>query len=543
MGDSDSESDFELHAVDSVQDGFSDPPSDVPSEEPATDDDVETGTDDTDGGDGAEIPDAHGMQETDNDGKANDGSKGKKRKRAMPTDLAFRLRVCRHFHQCKNKKETAHKYTIQPKQVRAYLAQEENLKAHVLAGKRKARRLAGGGAKPKHLQWEKKLLDWVHHMQEKKRKVTRRRVIKHATRLFKEMTNRDELSNKLLLNWKKRNNKSFVRTKRHVKHADDTLMQAAQKFHHSLRRAAKLSVDIGLGMGKFDPDLVANMDETGISITAHRKVLVSKGSEGIIIDGPFGAVSLKRFATVVITVFRKEQLVKPLIIFRGQGKHLEPLTWDSRVVVHFQEDAWMDVKGMETVYVPLWERAVKQHPHKKVLLADALGAHFKKEVLSMFHAAKTWVCRIPEGTTSFLQYLDVYFFATWKYTLYNILDDVAEILEEANTKRVSASEKRVLVTKAVADAWDATIPKTATTCPQAFGKLGYTSGHGEVVSLRSLSDYKFDPDEAFADVCVTGADGAGAASSAAVSHASSKGKPQSPLSSSELLCSGVETAS
>ena len=181
----------------------------------------------------------------------------------------------------------------------------------------------------------------------------------------------------------------------------------------------------------------------------------------------------------------------------------------------------MDVKGMETVYVPLWECAVKEHPHKKVLLADALGAHFKKDVLSMFHAATTWVCRIPERTTSFLQYLDVYFFATWKDTLYNILDDVAEILEEGNTKGVSASEKRVLVTKAVADAWDATILKTATVRPQAFGQLGYTWGHGEVVSLRSLPDHKFDPDEAFADVCVTGADGARAAPSAAVAHASS----------------------
>ena len=56
---------------------------------------------------------------------------------------------------------------------------------------------------------------------------------------------------------------------------------------------------------------------------------------------------------------------------------------------------------------------------------------------------------------------------------------------------------------------------------KAFGQLGYTWGHGEVVSLRSLPDYKFDPDEAFADVCVTGADGAGAAPSAAVAHASS----------------------
>ena len=255
-----------------------------------------------------------------------------------------------------------------------YLAQENDLKAQVVAGKRKARRVSRVGSKPNHPVWEKKVPDWVKDMQAQERKVTRQRFAKHATRLLKALTNKTELSNKLLLSWKKRNNKSFVRTKCRVKDADDTLMKAAQKFHHSMRRAATLGVDIGLGIGQFDPDLIANMDETRISITADRKMLVSKGTESIILDGPFGTVSLKRFATVVLTVFRKAQLVKPLIIFRGQGKRLgtESFRWDSRVVVHFQEEAWMDVKGMETVYVPLWQRAAKQQPHKKVLLADVV---------------------------------------------------------------------------------------------------------------------------------------------------------------------------
>ena len=84
---------------------------------------------------------------------------------------------------------------------------------------------------------------------------------------------------------------------------------------------------------------------------------------------------------------------------------------------------------------------------------------------------------------------------------------------------MSASEKRVLVTKAVVDAWEATLQKTAASPAEAFGKLGYTWGHGEVVYLSSLPDYKFDPDEHFQDICVTGADGAGA-SSAAVALAS-----------------------
>ena len=63
-------------------------------------------------------------------------------------------------------------------------------------------------------------------------------------------------------------------------------------------------------------------------------------------------------------------------------------------------------------------------------------------------------------------------FSIWKDMLYNILDDVAEVLEEAGSRGVSASEKRVLITKAVAEAWQATVQKTAATRPEAFGKLG-----------------------------------------------------------------------
>ena len=63
-------------------------------------------------------------------------------------------------------------------------------------------------------------------------------------------------------------------------------------------------------------------------------------------------------------------------------------------------------------------------------------------------------------------------------------------------------------------------PGTAANRPETFGKLGDTWGHGEVVGLRSLPNYTFGPDENFVDVRVRGADGAGAASSAAVAHAS-----------------------
>ena len=43
------------------------------------------------------------------------------------------------------------------------------------------------------------------------------------------------------------------------------------------------------------------------------------------------------FLLVAWRIFRKDQFVKPLIIFRGQGKRLgtKSFRWDKRIVFHF----------------------------------------------------------------------------------------------------------------------------------------------------------------------------------------------------------------
>ena len=58
-----------------------------------------------------------------------------------------------------------------------------------------------------------------------------------------------------------------------------------------------------------------------------------------------------------------------------------------------------------------------------------------------------------------------YFFAVWKDTVYNIPDHGAEILKDAGNQRLSASENRVLVIKAVVDDRMATVQKIAAKRP------------------------------------------------------------------------------
>ena len=49
--------------------------------------------------------------------------------------------------------------------------------------------------------------------------------------------------------------------------------------------------------------------------------------------------------------------------------------------------------------------------------------------------------------------------------------------------------------KVVADAWEATLRKTHANCVEMFGKLGYTWGHNDIISLRPLPEHKFAPCE------------------------------------------------
>ena len=106
---SDSDSDFELHEVDPVVDGFSNAFSETSSEEhqerdsgqEADNDDVDSGNDSN----GAYIHGADDAQHADDAAVAESKGTGKKQKRRAETDLAPRLRVCRHFHECKTRRQ------------------------------------------------------------------------------------------------------------------------------------------------------------------------------------------------------------------------------------------------------------------------------------------------------------------------------------------------------------------------------------------------------------------------------------------------------
>lgn len=93
-----------------------------------------------------------------------------------------------------------------------------------------------------------------------------------------------------------------------------------------------------------------------------------------------------------------------------------------------------------------------------------------------------------QGMTLAIQFLDLYFFAYFKH-LYSLhIDDVVSQLQ---VPKLSACEKRIIMTKAVAHAWKKV--QDVVHFEDLFRKLGYIHPRKGPIKLDVLPDYHFDP--------------------------------------------------
>ena len=98
---------------------------------------------------------------------------------------------------------------------------------------------------------------------------------------------------------------------------------------------------------------------------------------------------------------------------------------------------------------------------------------------------------IPRGVTPILQSMDIHFIFVFR----NKWKLVAHQWEDANVgKKLSAAQKRILLTKFCAQAWELTLQSVDP--ENSFTKLGYVwpKEDGSHIQLRALRDYKYNPD-------------------------------------------------
>ena len=188
----------------------------------------------------------------------------------------------------------------------------------------------------------------------------------------------------------------------------------------------------------------------------------------------------------------------------GKGLRIterEKKQYDSRVVVHFQENAWCDERIMKIWIKSMWKRPFREDEHrKKLLVADMHRAQTTDDVKDLLERdCHTSIALVPPGTTWLVQPLDVSINAEFKASVEELQNKhMHENLSLYVENKMTASQRRVLITKWVGEAW-AKISSNKSMIIRAFEKCGISvpiDGCGDdLINIRGLSDYVVEEEE------------------------------------------------
>ena len=386
---------------------------------------------------------------------------------------------------------TARRYGLARKQVRTWVNSEEKIQ------KQKPKSKASGrGCTSKYPIMEGILYDEYKQGRENGRIIKRRWFDARAKQLIsehypdEEFKHSDQWFNRFC-----RRFKIAFRRKTHVAQAaPKELEPAISKFHASLLRVRR--------RGEYKLKDIANMDQTPLPFVLddHRSY-ADKGSKEVWCASAASGLD-KRQCTVQLTIFGDGiPRIRPFIIFRGQGlriSHTEQDAWYRRVHVVFQKNAWCDEAVMKRWINELWGNVFVNPATPgstgKILVADVHRAQQTDGVKALLKKTKTELVNIPPGCTSRIQPLDVCFNKPFKDAIKMQFEKyIDENLDKYKDNKFTASDRRILITKWVANAW-AEIGTNADLTVRSFEKCGISlpldGSLDKELNIEGLPDYQ-----------------------------------------------------
>ncbi|RPA97235.1 hypothetical protein L873DRAFT_1691456 [Choiromyces venosus 120613-1] len=207
----------------------------------------------------------------------------------------------------------------------------------------------------------------------------------------------------------------------------------------------------------------------------------------------------KRQATLILYIFADGiARIRPKLIFHGtSGENIrqkEGHLWHTGITVEFNETAYNNeelfLDFIENELCPvLWNThnpSTSQTTlptykpdttlnHESLLLMDVAGFHTTETVLEKLHSAQITTSLIPSGCTGLLQPLDTAVNKPFKSFLREYTDTYIEIRSHSNPhEKWSTSDKRIMVTHVVAEAWAAFTSEKGELLRKSFRDLGVT---------------------------------------------------------------------
>ena len=211
----------------------------------------------------------------------------------------------------------------------------------------------------------------------------------------------------------------------------------------------------------------------------------------------------KRFCTLELCFRPGPDQPKPGAVFRGKGTRIsavEKAAWDERVHVMFQEKAWVDRKTNDKYCTEiLCPYMAEKHPPEedKLLFCDNLDAQKTQTFLDLLHNVGCSRFLTPPETTDLTQPVDGGLGRLEKFLIGKECEEwleEGENLEQWENGTITASQKRILITKWVGNAWDITF-KSGKYEPDKFFEhtgclLTLDGSEDDKVKIQGLPNYR-----------------------------------------------------
>ena len=257
-------------------------------------------------------------------------------------------------------------------------------------------------------------------------------------------------------------------------------------------------------IGRYALSDIHNLDQSPLPFAfLEGKTYTHKGQKDVWVRGPSSGLE-KRQCTLQAAVSADGiPRFKPCIVFRGKGQRIqqaEKQGYDRRVIVRFQENAWVDEQEMKWWTRHVYHPSVRQTSRQQLLVTDAHRAQCTESMKDMFKTlCNTQVACIPAGCTPLVQPLDTCIFAALKFHIERIQNQhMMENLDAYTHGTIPAWKRRVLITKWVGEAWSL-VTRQRALVSRSFVKCGIAlpvdGSKDNLMHIEQLEDYTFPASE------------------------------------------------
>jgi hypothetical protein len=242
----------------------------------------------------------------------------------------------------------------------------------------------------------------------------------------------------------------------------------------------------------FELSEIANMDQTPLQFEfLSSKTYAFKGEKTVFVKSARSGWDKRQCTLQILVHADGKPRCKPLLIFHGASDKRQHPKWpalkkeyklyDKRVAVMFNPKAWSNtdlmVEWIRHHYIPstnypFFQRNSTQRP-PRFLSLDVFSGQKTQEVTDSFKSIKCTTSFIPSGTTGFIQVCDT----TVNHALKSRIEELADIYIDQNERewvegKYSISDRRVLLTKWVGQAWQDMHQEDSDMIRGAFEKVG-----------------------------------------------------------------------